>query len=635
LLEDVGAGLASRRELDDAEYEPRCLVVPGLCVFALWLHDDAGRKGYMVPLGSTDPMLPSGRLVAAEEFRAAVRELARRRLARPEPEHDTGSALHALEPGGALVRVFLPLTLEQFGDLLDRFAFSRTIDAIHMHHTWRPNHAQWRGEPSIRAMWRYHTDERGWSDIAQHVTIAPDGVVWTGRDWNQAPASAAGHNGNAVSGPFMFETVGDFDSGHDRLEGAQREAVAVVIARVQQRFGLGPDSLRFHRSMTTLKSCPGTAVKLAEVKLDVDRVRGSIASALAPEPVVRLAVGFPARASAALHLWSQTVEARPDPMDAELAESDTAAARTQSAASGSPVPRERSTRRRALCVGIDRYEANPLSGCVNDASEWARALRARGFDVGLLLDAQATRERILDELRILIAGSAGGDVLAFAFAGHGTELPDVESDEDSDANGARDEAICPYDCLQGAFVVNDDLAEIFTHLPANVSLTCFIDCCHSGTVTRMMAGPQAPVGAGDQRARFLRASAQLKAAHRTFRRELGRGPMGARPSGFTRQVLFSACRGYEVAWETAGHGDFTAKAIGILADGTGVVTNAEFHARLLAAFGERARQHPELECAKRARDQVFLGAAGNGPPLAHADVAIALRALADRFETGC
>jgi N-acetylmuramoyl-L-alanine amidase len=176
-------------------------------------------------------------------------------------------------------RKFAAFTLDEFSDALDRFPFSRRIDAVHMHHTWRPNHSQWRGEPSVVAMWRFHTETNGWSDIAQHVTIAPDGRIWEGRDWNLRPASASGHNGSGTAGPFMFEIVGDFDVGRDALSGPQRAAVVGVIARVLQRFGLGPESLHFHREMTTLKTCPGTSVELEEIRAEVEMARAALSGA--------------------------------------------------------------------------------------------------------------------------------------------------------------------------------------------------------------------------------------------------------------------------------------------------------------------------------------------------------------------
>ena len=151
---------------------------------------------------------------------------------------------------------FKRLSIAEFAMLLERFPFSRRVTSVHMHHTWRPNHAQFRGHDSIVGMWRFHTQERKFSDIAQHLTIDPEGYVWTGRNWNAAPASAAGFNGNSTRGPFMFETIGDFDVGMDVLQGEQRTAVLDVIRLVQARFQLPPDALMFHNQMAT-KSCPG------------------------------------------------------------------------------------------------------------------------------------------------------------------------------------------------------------------------------------------------------------------------------------------------------------------------------------------------------------------------------------------
>jgi hypothetical protein len=151
------------------------------------------------------------------------------------------------------------MDIEGFTDLLDQFPFDRRINGVHMHHTWRPTRTQWKGLATVEAMWRAHTEERGFSDIAQHVTIAPDGLIWTGRNWNLPPASATGHNGNTSVGPFMFEMVGDFDAGREAWEGRQRQTALEVTALVLKRFGLRASDLHFHRQMAN-KSCPGTGI---------------------------------------------------------------------------------------------------------------------------------------------------------------------------------------------------------------------------------------------------------------------------------------------------------------------------------------------------------------------------------------
>jgi hypothetical protein len=216
---------------------------------------------------------------------------------------------------------FQRLTVPEFALLLNRFPWQRRVLAVHMHHTWRPNRAQFRGHDSISGMWRFHVRERGFSDIAQHLTIAPDGGLWTGRNWNQPPASAAGHNGTVHGGPFMFETVGDFDRGCDVLDGAQLAAVLDVIRLVQMKFGLPPEALLFHNHMAQ-KSCPGTAIEfdafVAQVRAHEPR--------LAAARVAGREGPFPDAAQPSLQLIDQAIRlltqptgARDlDPPDAEL-----------------------------------------------------------------------------------------------------------------------------------------------------------------------------------------------------------------------------------------------------------------------------------------------------------------------------
>lgn len=155
---------------------------------------------------------------------------------------------------------FVALTREQFDAYLRAFQWKRKITAFHLHHCWQPNHAQWRGEKSMRGMHDYHTKHNGWSDIAQHITVSPDGLIWLGRDWNKSPASSNGFNGTSVKGPMMMEMVGNFDKGRDKLEGEQLKSVLHVIAEVQKNRGLETESLKFHRQLNSPKTCPGSGI---------------------------------------------------------------------------------------------------------------------------------------------------------------------------------------------------------------------------------------------------------------------------------------------------------------------------------------------------------------------------------------
>lgn len=953
---------------------------------------------------------------------------------------------------------FQCLSPEEFADLLARFPFKRQINAVHMHHTWRPNHAQDQGLKSVEGMWQYHTQVNGWSDIAQHITISSNGNIWTGRSWNQPPASAAGHNGNREIGPFMVEMIGDFDEGHDRFEGRQWEVVLEVIARVQLQFNLPVESLKFHNQMSR-KSCPGTSLKYDQVLQAVREVRSRLQDAsvtrnLADRPFPQAAQAFRQRTDKIIQLMSQGLPERDDPGDAEpdlrsASEIDLAILTevenpTQSApvrsinqrnsirdlelsagllsqlrphvinltqgefsaggmfatskgdvdaifeddlprelaaakannrklrllfyahggltseknalravyaqlswwrdnhiypiyfiwetglletigqllglagqqflgqvpaqrgierdiwdATSDPVleelvrnlgcvqiwagmkrsaersfqsdggglylvqklqefcdrhaadldnielhgighsagaifqshfvsathqkkvpsfktmhflapairvdtfekllyspeligqgkgidhltiftmkkdweladncvvyrksllyliyhaleperktpilgleeflranpdmrslfglsgrvsatgeviwsksllttgrnastctshglfPADRPTmnsvllriidatdnraivefpeeaardfesvnferlsgelespfltastngampaagfantpvslhfapainvvpnvttpqngqigRRSALCVGIDAYPSpNELYGCVADANLWANVFNQLGFTTTQLLNQQATRSAILDNLGNLVRSSQPGDVIAFQFSGHGTQLPDMSRDEAEGDSPGQDEAICPYDFANGAFVIDDDIGEIFNTILAGVNVTCFIDCCHSGTISRFAVGtpPQAQTAFKGQRSRFIQPTNQVIEAHRRFRKRTGTRAIGSGGFDLMKEVVFSACLSIEVAYENNGQGDFTRYATQLIQQGIQGLSHEEFERRAIAAFGATPRQHPRLYCNATMRGGLLL-----------------------------
>jgi hypothetical protein len=254
-------------------------------------------------------------------------------------------------------------------------------------------------------------------------------------------------------------------------------------------------------------------------------------------------------------------------------------------------------RRRALCVGIDRYPTSPLAGCVADARGWSSALRREGFDVTLLLDEDATRAGILAGLDRLMAGSVPGDVLVLQYAGHGTEVPDESGDETEGLNGPRDEALCPVDYAAGHLLIDDELDDAVSVLPAGVAMTVFLDCCHSGSAMRFtVSEPLSDPGLArrDVRARWLPADDDLVQAHLEFRR----GRRSRRATGLTpsvRTTLFSASLDHEVAYETDGQGDFTRRALQALGDRDERMTNDDFLRRVLVAFGHQRRQTPNID----------------------------------------
>lgn len=916
---------------------------------------------------------------------------------------------------------FLQLTIDEFEELAARFEFTREINAVHVHHTWRPRQREFKGLRTVEAMCRVHKEELGLGDIAQHITIDPDGFVWTGRAWNQPPASAVGHNGTRAAGPFMFELVGDFDEGQDQLKGEQRRSALCVIAALQRRFGSNKVPVRFHRHLNPGKSCPGKAVdfdqflrELAELPsqpraktieaggdegpIDASKRIGSttirdrvlhqaqlVLSApgdaraaddgelhecadpavrgfresramaarggLTPEQLRRLrphvinlrngdltqsgvywtlpqdvddlvnvhlkrayeakdaeqpfrvvlyahgglvseevglqqaantiewwtangiypiyfvwetglfdtighllrgtraeaasrgfisdritdpaletlarrlggekiwdgmkrnawlcsqprggahlfakffskfcegrqvethAVGHSAgsifladflpalinvgsRHIKSLHLLAPAIRTdeyckklythmgrgidfttmytmsrefelddhcahiyrksllylihhalEPQPktnlLGLEVSVKNDAALRLAFALDGSapsigevlfartgyisgdaaslatshgdfdddaatmnsvalrilgrkrteelkqpfpasrgidhwtedlfasiaedlpraatasaPVvmypspevlknpapastatpisPGARAGHKRALCIGINDYARQPLSGCVSDARLWASTLQSLGFEVHTMFDQQATLDGIRSAFANLIQSGRPGDVLVFQFSGHGTQIRDLDGD---DPDG-KDEAICPADFHVNVPFSDDEIGSIINAVQPGVNLTLFMDCCHSGDISRLAVG-RSSARSMEVRPRQIRLTTEERQRYRLYKRkrQLPRSVPGVRSK---QEVLFAACREDQPAFERDGQGDFTRRATAILKSETTGITNTQFLERVIASFGEFPQQHPQLTCATSLRNAGLLAPLARG-----------------------
>lgn len=134
----------------------------------------------------------------------------------------------------------------------------------------------------------------------------------------------------------------------------------------------------------------------------------------------------------------------------------------------------------ALCVGINDYPGSDfdLSGCKNDADDWAELLANRHFGVETLIDQQATRAAFLDRLGDAIGALGYRDRLVVTFSGHGSWVPDLSGDE----RDGRDECLVMADF---EYVLDDDLAALFAQRPRGSRIVFISDSCHSGTVNRL------------------------------------------------------------------------------------------------------------------------------------------------------
>ncbi len=149
----------------------------------------------------------------------------------------------------------------------------------------------------------------------------------------------------------------------------------------------------------------------------------------------------------------------------------------------------------AFLIGINSYKipGADLRGCVNDVNN-LKAVLLKHFsfqekNIKILTDLKATKQAMQDGITRIIKGAKRGDVLLIHYSGHGSNVPDDDGDE---ADG-RDEILCPTNLDWKDPLADDWLRTAFDDVPAGVNLTVIMDCCHSGSNTRVLVPPDAPI----------------------------------------------------------------------------------------------------------------------------------------------
>ena len=269
-----------------------------------------------------------------------------------------------------------------------------------------------------------------------------------------------------------------------------------------------------------------------------------------------------------------------------------------------------SARKWALLVGINEYpnlsSFAQLEGCVNDVRLMAALLRDRfGFpdeNVTVLTDAEATRDGILAALDGLADRVGTDDVVVVHYAGHGSQITDVEGDEPD----GLDETIVPYDAVRASGenvdITDDEIHTWVVRMTAKTPyLTLLFDCCHSGTITRDDFGAKARSLPPDLRP--APALGRAPAPSTTRGAERAEGPSGWLPLS-KRYVLIAGCRDDECSYEYRDpesgtpHGSLTfflGRALAAAPPGTTYRDVYERVRPLVTAHS--SKQHPQMEGA--------------------------------------
>ncbi|MGE0820929.1 MAG: caspase domain-containing protein [Candidatus Binatia bacterium] len=275
--------------------------------------------------------------------------------------------------------------------------------------------------------------------------------------------------------------------------------------------------------------------------------------------------------------------------------------------------------KKALLIGINRYRipGADLRGCVNDVKNLQEVLthqyRFASKDIVVLTDLDATTKAMQGTIGTLIREARKGDVLLLHYSGHGSNVPDKNGDEADH----RDEILCPTDLDWKKPLLDDWLRKTLNRLRPGVSLTVIMDCCHSGSNTRVLLPPDAPVIP-----RYLPSPWDLVAAE-SGRKLRGTVRGSLRTSGAAArkkrdivdvaipELLITGCRDMQTSADAyiggSYNGALTYNLAETLKDAGGQISYRQLHAQTLARLKKgQFDQVPQLEGQGAKFDRPFL-----------------------------
>ena len=275
--------------------------------------------------------------------------------------------------------------------------------------------------------------------------------------------------------------------------------------------------------------------------------------------------------------------------------------------------------KKALLIGINRYRipGADLRGCVNDVQNIQGVLtQYYGFEaqeIKIVTDYEATKQAVQTEIATLLSKARRGDVLFLHYSGHGSNVPDKNGDEAD----FRDEILCPTDLDWQDPLLDDWLRQRFDALPAGVNLTVLMDCCHSGTITRRLEPPDAPIierylpSPWDLMA--VESSRQIRGAMRGQRAEMRKKAKRSKEIVHVDmpEFLISGCRDTQTSADAyikgSYNGALTYSLVAALKEKNGQLSYRELHDRTIQLVKKgKYAQVPQLEGRSEYFDLPFL-----------------------------
>lgn len=243
----------------------------------------------------------------------------------------------------------------------------------------------------------------------------------------------------------------------------------------------------------------------------------------------------------------------------------------------------------SLHIGLNAVDPRHYAGwtgalvaCEADAVDMERIAVTSGFAARVLLKTpDATRDRVIEEIRKAAAGLVKGDLFFLTYSGHGGQVPDLHHEEDD----GRDETWCLFD----GELLDDELHALWQGFASGVRILVLADCCHSGTTLR--AAPPRPgatlveEGVADQRPRFRAmprgAAIRTYMEHKEFYDGLQARTPGDRGEVQASVRLISGCQDNQKSSDGDFNGLFTGTLLQVWRGGAFQGSYRDFHSAIV------------------------------------------------------
>ncbi|XP_059196107.1 N-acetylmuramoyl-L-alanine amidase-like [Centropristis striata] len=135
---------------------------------------------------------------------------------------------------------------------------SPPLEFLYVHHTYEPS-SPCLNFPNcsrnMRAMQRFHQEDRGWNDIGYSFVVGSDGYVYEGRGWNHLGTHTRGHNSDG----YGVSIIGNYTATLPSRHATDLLRHRLARCAVNGGFLVANFTIHGHRQVVSYTSCPGDA----------------------------------------------------------------------------------------------------------------------------------------------------------------------------------------------------------------------------------------------------------------------------------------------------------------------------------------------------------------------------------------